>query len=109
MSELLRTAIGRFRVVSAVEGLSTLTLFGVAMPLKYLADIPEAVRIVGSIHGFLFLCFVPALLLAMREARWGWFTGARMFVLSMFPLGAVVIEWMVRSLEEAQVNPQVEP
>jgi integral membrane protein len=96
---LLQTAVGRFRLVSAVEGLSTLLLFGVAMPLKYLADIPEAVRIVGSAHGFLFLCFVPALALAVREARWGLGTAARFFVLSMFPFGAVVIELGVRSLE----------
>lgn len=96
---LLQTAVGRFRLVSAVEGLSTLLLFGVAMPLKYLADIPEAVRIVGSVHGFLFLCFVPALVLAVREAGWGLGTAARFFVLSMFPLGAVVIELLVRNLE----------
>lgn len=109
MFAFLSTAVGRFRLVSAIEGLSTLLLFGVAMPLKYLADIPEAVRIVGSIHGFLFLCFVPALALAMREARWGWFTGLRLFVLSMFPLGAVVIELMVRSLEDPESNLQVKP
>ncbi len=41
-----------------VEGLSTLVLFFVAMPLKYMYDMPLAVTITGMIHGFLFLGLV---------------------------------------------------
>jgi integral membrane protein len=41
-----------------IEGISTLILFGIAMPLKYAAGMPMAVTIVGSIHGFLFLALV---------------------------------------------------
>ena len=44
----------RLRLLSFTEGVSTLLLFGVAMPLKYLWDMPMAVRIVGMIHGALF-------------------------------------------------------
>lgn len=54
-------------VMGLVEGTSTLALFLVAMPLKYLADMPMAVTIVGSIHGLLFLVYVAMLLLAMRR------------------------------------------
>ena len=56
----------RLRLLSFVEGTSTLILFGIAMPLKYFADMPLAVRIVGSCHGFLFVCLVFAFLLAIR-------------------------------------------
>ena len=38
-----------------IEGLSTLALFFVAMPLKYMYDQPMAVTYVGMIHGFLFI------------------------------------------------------
>ena len=41
-----------------IEGTSTLVLFGIAMPLKYLAGMPMAVSIVGAIHGVLFLALV---------------------------------------------------
>lgn len=40
------------------EGSSLLVLIFIAMPLKYLANIPAAVKIIGPIHGFLFLSFV---------------------------------------------------
>ncbi|MBC8071904.1 MAG: DUF3817 domain-containing protein [Deltaproteobacteria bacterium] len=48
----------RFRKVAFVEGLSLLALLFVAMPLKYAAGMPLAVRVVGSIHGALFLWYV---------------------------------------------------
>lgn len=48
----------RLRVAGIVEGISTLALFGIAMPLKYLAGMPSAVTVVGSIHGVLFLILV---------------------------------------------------
>lgn len=55
------------RQLALVEGVSTLVLFFVAMPLKYFAGMPMAVTVVGSIHGFLFLALVLMLLLAIRE------------------------------------------
>ncbi|MEM8946160.1 MAG: DUF3817 domain-containing protein [Planctomycetota bacterium] len=57
----------RIRRLSLIEGISTLVLFFVAMPLKYLADMPLAVRIVGSIHGFLFVGLVVALVVAIKR------------------------------------------
>jgi integral membrane protein len=53
------------RSLALVEGISTLLLFGVAMPLKYLAGMPMAVRVAGSIHGALFVALVLMLLLAV--------------------------------------------
>lgn len=46
-----------------VEGLSTLVLFGVAMPMKYLAGQPEWVSVVGSLHGLLFIVAVAMFLI----------------------------------------------
>lgn len=40
------------------------------MPLKYLAGKPEFVRLVGSVHGGLFVIYVVAVLLAARSWRW---------------------------------------
>jgi len=64
------------RRLGLIEGTSTLVLFGIAMPLKYLAGIPMAVRVVGSLHGFLFVALALLLLLAVskvpisRKAAW---------------------------------------
>lgn len=61
------TFVRALRQLALVEGISTLVLFGIAMPLKYFAGMPLAVRIVGSIHGALFVALVLMLLLAIRK------------------------------------------
>lgn len=55
------------RRLGFIEGISTLVLFGIAMPLKYFAGMPLAVRIVGSVHGLLFVCLVAMLIVAVRR------------------------------------------
>lgn len=55
------------RRLGFVEGVSTLVLFGIAMPLKYMAGIPAAVRIAGSVHGFLFVLLSVMLMLAVTK------------------------------------------
>jgi integral membrane protein len=61
------TFLRALRHLAIIEGISTLVLFGIAMPLKYFAGMPLAVRIVGSIHGALFVALVVMLLLAIRN------------------------------------------
>ena len=50
-----------FRMTALAEGVSFLTLLFVAMPMKYFMGMPEVVRVVGSIHGGLFLLYVGLL------------------------------------------------
>ena len=57
----------QLRMISILEGISTLVLFGIAMPLKYFVGWPLAVRIFGSIHGILFLVLLLMLYLAIRR------------------------------------------
>jgi integral membrane protein len=95
-SAALRTAVARFRLVSLAEGLSYVLLMFVAMPLKYAAGIPEAVRVVGSLHGALFILFVATLFLAARQARWSPARAAWFLLLSIIPLGALRIEQELR-------------
>jgi integral membrane protein len=63
-------ALTRYRVLAYVVGVGLLILVLVAMPLKYFADSPGLVAVVGPIHGFLFFIYVlTALDLAVRA---GW-------------------------------------
>lgn len=50
------------RIAAFLEGTSLLLLLFVAMPLKYWANMPQAVSLVGPVHGVLFLAFVGVLL-----------------------------------------------
>lgn len=86
-----------FRAVSLTEGISWLVLLFIAMPLKYGFDAPQAVRIVGRIHGGLFVAFLLTLIGAAIEARWGFVKVARAFVASLVPFGAF---WLEKKLRE---------
>jgi integral membrane protein len=93
-----QTPIGRLRMIGYVEGASFLILLAV-MPLKYLAQIPEPVRVVGWAHGVLFLLYVAAVALAHRAGRLptrlaGWALAA-----SVLPAGPFVLDGRLRHLE----------
>ncbi|MDF3069508.1 MAG: rane protein [Polyangiaceae bacterium] len=89
-------SLGQFRVVAYLEGISYLLLLGVAMPLKYLADLPLAVRVMGSVHGALFVAFVVTLVRAAWARRWPISRPTWMFATSLVPFGMVVLDRAVR-------------
>lgn len=68
--ERLVKSVRQLRIAALLEGISLLGLVFVAMPLKYLAHLPMAVRVVGSVHGLLFLVFVVSLFQVALERRW---------------------------------------
>ncbi len=70
MLDLLKTQLGRLRIIGFAEGLSFLILLGVAMPLKYFFGLPETVRVVGMAHGLLFVLYV--LLVIQVKIEYGW-------------------------------------
>lgn len=82
----------QFRIVALAEGLSFLVLLGIAMPLKYIAGQPEAVRIVGSIHGGLFLLYVIAVFRAALYCKWPIRSIAEALVASLLPFGPFVFD-----------------
>ncbi|AUX23197.1 membrane protein [Sorangium cellulosum] len=90
------TALRQLRLIALLEGLSFLLLLFVAMPLKYLAGLPLAVRVVGSAHGLLFVLFVAALVRAAARHRWSIGRASLAFVSSLVPFGTFVFD---RSLQ----------
>jgi len=80
------------RKIAILEGVSFLVLLGVAMPLKYFAGLPLAVKLVGWLHGLLFMAFVLALLRTMVRARWRMRRGAVVFIAGLLPFGPFVMD-----------------
>lgn len=81
-----------FRKVAMAEGISFLVLLFIAMPMKYWADIPIAVTIVGGLHGVLFVSFA-ALAIWVKEAykmNFKWL--ALSFIASIIPFGTFAME-----------------
>ncbi|MFN8360028.1 MAG: DUF3817 domain-containing protein [Candidatus Kapaibacterium sp.] len=67
---LLKTQIGRLRVLAFVEGVSFLVLLFVTMPLKYAFEMPLPNKIFGLIHGLLFVLYVYTVFQITFEQKW---------------------------------------
>jgi integral membrane protein len=80
------------RSLAIVEGVSTLVLFGIAMPLKYFAGMPAAVRTVGLIHGILFTALVLMFLVAIRKVPLAPMLAAAGIVAAVFPGGPFLFD-----------------
>lgn len=93
---MLSTALGRFRSISAIEGLSYLLLVFIAMPIKYIGGEPYPVKIFGMMHGVLFIIFMLSLFEAKRKESWDVGFIFQLFVLSLIPFGAFLIEKRVK-------------
>lgn len=85
-------AVKRFRLIANIEGWSYIILLLVAMPLKYLADLPIAVRIVGMLHGLLFVGFCISLLEMLIRFRWSIIKIVLVFLSSLVPLGTFIMD-----------------
>ena len=67
---MFKNALGRFRFMGILEGSSLVILLFVAMPLKYWFGMPEAVTIIGTLHGYIFLAYLLAIVYAMIAVKW---------------------------------------
>ena len=83
----LLTSLGRLRLIGFLEGVSLLVLLGIAMPLKYMAGQPAAVRYVGMAHGVLFVLYVLLVIQVAIQYRWSLGKAALAMVASVFPFG----------------------
>jgi integral membrane protein len=81
------------------EGISLLTLLFIAMPMKYLLSIPEAVKVVGWIHGGLFILYVVVLAIIHFAQRWSLLFSIGAFVSSLIPFGMLVLDKQLRKKE----------
>lgn len=93
-------AIHRLRIIGLIEGVSFLLLMGVAMPLKYIWDMPMAVKVVGWAHGLLFILFCLFLAIAMTLARWNLGRGALFFIAALVPFGPFLVDKRLKRYAE---------
>jgi integral membrane protein len=103
-ARMLATPLARLRLVGLLEGLSFLVLLLVAMPLKYAAGEPLAVRYVGMAHGVLFLLYLLALVPVALDHRWSWKILALAVLASLLPAGPFVFDAKV--LKPLAVTPR---
>lgn len=91
--------IRKFRMTALAEGSSFLLLLFVAMPMKYFIGIPLAVRVVGSIHGLLFLASVAQLVKLRTTHQWDNRFSFSALLASLLPFGPFVFDKHLREKE----------
>ena len=92
---MFKTPLGRLRWIALAEGVSYLILVGVAMPLKYAFDRPEAVRVVGISVS----CLSPSQrLFSMYISSGAGVLGFNESVFLLIPFGAFWMERILRAL-----------
>ncbi|CAN5433590.1 DUF3817 domain-containing protein [soil metagenome] len=96
-----KTSLGRLRWIGIAEGISFLILLFVAMPLKYLGGIPEAVKYTGWMHGILFIMYIYALISVYIDYKWTIKRTAIGFIASLLPFGTFVLDKQLKQDEAA--------
>jgi len=81
-----------FKWVSILEGLSFLLLLFIAMPLKYLFDLPQMVEVVGMAHGILFISYLVGAVIVYNILDWKFKTLLLAVACSVIPFGPFYIE-----------------
>jgi integral membrane protein len=66
----VRAALTRYRILAWTVGVGLLVLVLVAMPLKYGFDRPGLVKVVGPLHGFLYMVYVVVAGDLAFRSRW---------------------------------------
>ena len=100
----MRDALKTFRWVGFMEGTSFLLLLGIAMPLKHLADRPEAVKYVGWAHGLLWVLYLLAAIRAWIVCRWPFLYFFLAGVASVLPFGPFVFDRWLRNRNSAPTS-----
>lgn len=81
-----------FKWVSILEGLSFLLLLFIAMPLKYIFDLPQMVQQIGMAHGLLFIAYVMGAFYLFKPMNWNFKELSLILACSLVPFGPFYVE-----------------
>ena len=90
-----------FRKIAVAEGISYILLIFIAMPLKYWAHIPEAVKYTGWAHGLLFVLYIAFFVMTWIEVKWPIGKAALIVFASLLPFAPF---WVDKKLKEDNEN-----
>ncbi len=96
----MQSTLKYFRIVAFLEGISFLALLFIAMPLKYMYAMPMPNKIIGMLHGVLFVAYVFYLLNVRSEFNWSFKKTLIAFLASILPFGTFVLDAKVLKKEK---------
>lgn len=96
-------ALKRYRILAYIVGIGLAVLVFVGIPLQVAANSPGVVKVVGPLHGFVYIIYLFAAFDMARRAR---FTVPQMLMMlcaGLLPILAFVIERKVTARVRAEV------
>ncbi|WP_350657160.1 DUF3817 domain-containing protein [Psychrobacter sp. S1-30-MNA-CIBAN-0213] len=90
------TVLKNLTIAGYLEGTSFLLLLGIAMPLKYMLGIPEAVKYVGMAHGILFIAYILMLLVATSKIKMPLWAMPAGVLGSFLPFGPFIFDYLLK-------------
>ena len=90
------SALKNLTIMGYLEGTSFLLLLGIAMPLKYMMGITEAVKYIGMAHGALFIAYILMLLLTASKIRLPLWAMPAGVLGSFLPFGPFVFDYLLK-------------
>jgi len=81
-----------FRIIAFLEGLSYILLLFIATPIKYFADDPQYVKMLGMPHGILFMLYIVLAFMLKQEHTWFKNNFKMVLLASIIPFGTFYLD-----------------
>lgn len=81
-----------FRIIAFLEGVSYLLLLFVAVPIKYISDDPQYVKLLGMPHGLLFVAYIVLAIWLKPSFKWSQKDVFIVLIASVIPFGTFYVE-----------------
>lgn len=85
------TTLGQLRILAILEGISYL-LLGITMPLKYSLDMGMPNKIIGMIHGVLFVLYCLWVIRVALQRKWPLGKTGISLLASLFPFATFIVD-----------------
>ncbi|NRA13245.1 MAG: DUF3817 domain-containing protein [Crocinitomicaceae bacterium] len=95
----LKTLLGQLRILAVLEGISWIFLI-ITISLKYGMDITGPNKIVGMIHGVLFIGFCIWVIRYAVKVKWPMKTTLICLAASLFPFTTFIVDTKILKKEE---------
>ncbi|WP_199417134.1 DUF3817 domain-containing protein [Chitinophaga silvatica] len=91
--KVLKTKVGRLRIMGFLEGVSLIILVFIAVPMKYWLEDESLTKMMGPVHGALFLLFVLNTISAGIEQKWKAKTTGIILASCFIPFGTFYVDY----------------
>ncbi len=81
-----------FKIIALLEGVSYILLLFIATPIKYLANDPQYVKMLGMPHGLLFMAYIVLAVLLAPSLKWNGKTLLIILIASIIPFGTFYVD-----------------